>query len=413
MGEVSSGSKLAPEFSWVEIINFSHAVESAYGAQISALLRGHDHCDLCRHEWAKSSFKGNENCRDFERVQNVLTMTTMTLMDDGEKRISGFLKREVSCPSVAHYIDGTPLPKVYTLEFSSEEVKNFSNKVHQYLGKESLAYVESHLERLQEDLEECEEDRKDNEERLNAKKPLCDEQKKAVEKANSQMATLEKELNNIIIGTERAKADIESLEAEQKATIANHETLLKKLSDGEKILKEKQKNIDECDKAIAKYNEELNNADKKDESVVKKFFGGLKNLLGLSDPNKDYTPDELKNKLKKVERDTFQLQSTLEEDNEKAEKLSNQLKTIELNLNEKKHLLAILKKQKADKEPELEKAKDSVRKETQKYNEQQNEINQYERKVKLAKDDIESIQRDIKLCNTQKEQYTRWISTQN
>jgi chromosome segregation ATPase len=82
-------------------------------------------------------------------------------------------------------------------------------------------------------------------------------------------------------------------------------------------------------------------------------------------------------------------------------------------LNEKKNLLAILKKQKSDKEPELEKAKDSVRKETQKYNEQQNEINQYERKVKLAKDDIESIQRDIKLCNTQKEQYTRWISTQN
>jgi chromosome segregation ATPase len=188
---------------------------------------------------------------------------------------------------------------------------------------------------------------------------------------------------------------------------------LKKLSDGEKILKEKQKNIDECDKAIAKYNEELNNADKKDESVVKKIFGGLKNLLGLSDPNKDYTPDELKNKLKKVERDTFQLQSEFIHNNKKAEELSNQLKTIELNLNEKKNLLAILKKQKADKEPELEKAKDSVRKETQKYNEQQNEINQYERKVKLAKDDIESIQRDIKLCNTQKEQYTRWISTQN
>ena len=416
MGEVSSGSKLAPEFSWVEIINFSHAVESAYGAQISALLRGHDHCDLCRHEWAKSSFKGNENCRDFERVQNVLTMTTMTLMDDGEKRISGFLKREVSCPSVAHYIDGTPLPKVYTLEFSAEEVKNFSNKVHQYLGKESLAYVESHLERLQEDLEECEEDRKDNEERLNTKKPLCDEQKKAVEKANSQMATLEKELNNIIIGTERAKADIESLEAEQKATVNNRKALLEKINDSEKILKEKQKNIDECNRAIAKYNEELKNADKKDESFfekLKKAKEKVIDFLGLSDPNKNYTPDELKNKFNKVERDTFQLQSTLEEDNEKAEKLSNQLKTIELKLNEKKNLLAILKKQKSDKEPELEKAKDSVRKETQKYNEQQNEINQYERKVKLAKDDIESIQRDIKLCNTQKEQYTRWISTQN
>lgn len=398
MGEVSSGSKLHPDFSWVELINFSHAVESAYGVVIRALLRGHDHCDLYRHEWAKSSFKGNENCSDFERVQDVLTMTSMTLMESGEERISGFLKREVACPSVARYSGSTLLPQVYSLEFTAEEVKKYCGEVRKHLGKESLEYVDKHLARLQGDLEDAEEDLKENSEKLNAQKPVYEEQKKIVENANSQTIELENVVKNITTELEKIDNDIARLKSEKNITIENREELLKRIRDGEEFLQEKKEKIDE-------FNNALGQKEKK-ENLLKKALA----YFGLSDSKKKYTQGELQKLQKKVQSDIFHLQSTLQADEKKADGLSEKLKLIELNLDEQVNLGKSLNQQKSEKESKLGEMKKYLSKETQMLNDLQNEITPCERRIKQASDEIAEINRDMELCNTKKELFTGWIS---
>lgn len=396
MGEVSSGSKLHPDFSWVELINFSHAVESAYGVVIRALLRGHDHCDLYRHEWAKSTFKGNENCSDFERVQDVLTMTSMTLMESGEERISGFLKREVACPSVARYNGSKLLPQVYSLEFTAEEVKKYCGEVRKHLGKESLGYVDKHLARLQGDLEDAEEDLKENSEKFDALKPVYDEQAKIVENVNSQITELEKVIKDITTELEKTGNEITRLESEISTSTASREELLKGIRDGEEVLLEKKKSLDEFNKAL----------EQKEENLWEKALA----FFGLSKSKKKYTPDDLKKLLKNVESDIFKLQSTLQADEKKVDNLSEKLKVFELNLDEMANLGKSLNQQKSEKESELGKMKNSLSKETQKLNDLQNEITPCERRIKQASDEIAEINRDMDLCNTKKELFTSWIS---
>ena len=118
--DVPTGTKLSPDFSWVEIANFSEAIEKAYGVAIHCMVRGHDHCDLCRHDWARSSFAGNDNCPSEKaaRVRDVLTMTSMVMMykEDG---LPGFLQRKTSYPTVARYNSHEVKPEVFTVEIDS------------------------------------------------------------------------------------------------------------------------------------------------------------------------------------------------------------------------------------------------------------------------------------------------------
>lgn len=116
--DVSTGTKLSPDFSWVEIINFSEAVEKAYGVKVRSMVRGHDHCDLCRHDWARSTFAGNDNCppEKAERVRDVLTMTSMVMMYK-EENLPGFFQEKIACPTVARYRADDVRPEVVTVRF--------------------------------------------------------------------------------------------------------------------------------------------------------------------------------------------------------------------------------------------------------------------------------------------------------
>ena len=118
--DVSTGTKLSPDFSWAEIVNFSEAVEKAYGVRIRSMVRGHDHCDLCRHDWARSAFAGNDNCpaERADRVRDVLTMTSMAMMYK-EEGLSGFLQEKVSFPTIARYRADDVRPEVFTVCFDA------------------------------------------------------------------------------------------------------------------------------------------------------------------------------------------------------------------------------------------------------------------------------------------------------
>lgn len=116
--DVSTGTKLAPDFSWVEIANFSEAIEKAYGVPVRSMVRGHDHCDLCRHDWARSMFAGNDNCppEKAERVRDVLTMTSMVMMYK-EEGLPGFFQEKFAYPTIARYLADDVRPEVFTVRF--------------------------------------------------------------------------------------------------------------------------------------------------------------------------------------------------------------------------------------------------------------------------------------------------------
>lgn len=409
VGELSAGSKISPEFSWVEIINFSHAVESAYGVVIRSMLRGHDHCDLCRHEWSSSPFKGNENCSDFEKVQHVLTMTTMTLMDDGEKRMASFLKREVSCPSVARYNDATPLPRVYTMEFMTDEVRKYCDQLRRHLGRESLGYVETHLERLGEDRQEIEEDYKENKEKIEKNAPLCDEQKKRVDQLNESLALKENELKTIeteLKNLEQCKADCENALASSKAC---SEATQKKIVESEKCLQDNKEKIAICKGAIKEYDE-----NPKDEKIRQKTMNVVRDPLNIVDDKREYSPSELNKMLQKFMKETDELQERLLNQRKLAEKVkmecSEHETELETELNELIEECSKLGAVLPEQDSELARIRDEVRKETQNLNEMQEKISQCERKFKQAENELKGLSRDIELCNVKKELYSSWVN---
>ena len=405
VGELSAGSKISPEFSWVEIINFSHAVESAYGVVIRSMLRGHDHCDLCRHEWSSSPFKGNETCSDFEKVQHVLTMTTMTLMDDGEKRMASFLKREVSCPSVARYNDAAPLPQVYTMEFTTDEVRKYCDLLRRHLGRESLGYVEAHLKRLGEDRQEIEEDYNESKEKLERNAPLCDEQKKRVDQLNESLALKENELKAAeteLKNLEQCKADCEKALASGKAHL---ETTQKEVAETQKCLQERNEKIKACDDAIGEYDQ-----NPKDDKIRQNATNAVRDLLNVGDDKREYSPSDLSKMFQKFKTETEELQTRFLNQSEHAEKLKMECTGHETELNTLIEKCSKLGALMSEQDSELARVRDEVRKETQNLNEMQEKISQCERKFKQAENELKGLSRDMELCNVKKELYSSWGS---
>ena len=405
VGELSAGSKISPEFSWVEIINFSHAVESAYGVVIRSMLRGHDHCDLCRHEWSSSPFKGNETCSDFEKVQHVLTMTTMTLMDDGEKRMASFLKREVSCPSVARYNDAAPLPQVYTMEFTTDEVRKYCDLLRRHLGRESLGYVEAHLKRLGEDRQEIEEDYNECKEKLERNAPLCDEQKKRVDQLNESLALKENELKAAeteLKNLEQCKADCEKALASGKAHL---ETTQKEVAETQKCLQERNEKIKACDDAIGEYDQ-----NPKDDKIRQNATNAVRDLLNVGDDKREYSPSDLSKMFQKFKTETEELQTRFLNQSEHAEKLKMECTGHETELNTLIEKCSKLGALMSEQDSELARVRDEVRKETQNLNEMQEKISQCERKFKQAENELKGLSRDMELCNVKKELYSSWGS---
>lgn len=278
-GDVPLGSKISPEFSWAEIINFSHAVEKAYGVKIRSMLRGHDHCGISRHEWSKSSFKGNDACQDASCVTEVLTMTSMVLMENEETRL---YHQNLSCPAVAHYIAESIMPKVYSLRLSLQDVKAYYKQVQKTFGTETLAYIKKKQGNLEEELEDWKQDKEESDRKYETEKISFENLKKDYEIAQEifnecQKKTEEsenkiKEYENQISVIEQEKNEIE----ERQKSMGK----LKKLANG--VMSVFWSNGDESDGAcnlnslIELKTSESGNLErlKKDVTDAKKLFDG-------------------------------------------------------------------------------------------------------------------------------------------
>lgn len=140
--DVSTGTKLSPDFSWAEIANFGEAIEKTYGVTIHCMVRGHDHCDLCRHDWARSSFSGNDNCprEKAEKVRYVLTMTSMIMMYK-EEGLPGFLQHKTSYPTVARYDAHDAKPEVFTICFDSDVALQYCDSAYRPISIEQARVI--------------------------------------------------------------------------------------------------------------------------------------------------------------------------------------------------------------------------------------------------------------------------------
>jgi len=140
--DVSNGTKISPDFSWVEIVNFGEAIEKAYGVPVRSMVRGHDHCDLCRHDWARSSFSGNDNCppEKAAKVRDVLTMTSMVMMYK-EESLPGFLQHKTSFPTVARYNAHDAKPDVFTISFDSAAALQYCDEARKPISVEQARII--------------------------------------------------------------------------------------------------------------------------------------------------------------------------------------------------------------------------------------------------------------------------------
>ena len=148
-GTAISGTKLKDFFSWLELINFSFAIEEAYGVKIRSCLRGHDHCDLCRHDWISNNLKEDKAPREKrERIKNVLTMTSISIVDAGERRLPGFQQQRFSYPSVAHWIPEESSPRVFSLMFDPRELASLNGFAESIHYEEKGLFVKSRMQSL-------------------------------------------------------------------------------------------------------------------------------------------------------------------------------------------------------------------------------------------------------------------------
>jgi hypothetical protein len=140
--DVSTGTKLSPEFSWAEIVNFGEAIERAYGVAVRCMVRGHDHCDLCRHDWARSSFAGNDSCppEKAAKVRDVLTMTSMVMMYN-EQGLPGFQQQKTSYPTVARYNPREIKPDVFTMAFNAIEALRYCDEAREPIEVEQARII--------------------------------------------------------------------------------------------------------------------------------------------------------------------------------------------------------------------------------------------------------------------------------
>ena len=140
--DVSTGTKLSPDFSWAEIVNFGEAVEKVYGVAVRCMVRGHDHCDLCRHDWARSSFEGNDSVppEKAAKVRDVLTMTSMLMMYK-EESLPGFHQHKTSYPTVARYNSREIKPDVFTLLLDSAEALRYCDEARRPIAVEQARII--------------------------------------------------------------------------------------------------------------------------------------------------------------------------------------------------------------------------------------------------------------------------------
>lgn len=147
--DAMSGTKTGEEFSWIELMNLSAALKKRYGISTKTYLRGHDHCELCRHKWA--TIKNNRKCKEYENCDNVitdvLTMTSMVLVDDGEKRMPIFSKYEFSYPTIARLNNSTSIPQCYSISIREDDIKSYEEGVSKAFYSKNIELLNNRKDR--------------------------------------------------------------------------------------------------------------------------------------------------------------------------------------------------------------------------------------------------------------------------
>ncbi len=185
--DVSNGTKISPDFSWMEIINFGEAIEKAYGVPVRSMVRGHDHCDLCRHDWAWSSFAGNDNCppEKAAKVRDVLTMTSMAMLYR-EENLPGFLQHKTSFPTVARYNAHDVKPDVFTISFDSVGALQYCDAARKPISVEQARIIAGRKSSVEANRVRMRKEQESVEEELNAaRKKLVDLDKAVLESEQS------------------------------------------------------------------------------------------------------------------------------------------------------------------------------------------------------------------------------------
>ena len=440
--ESLSGSKIGPSYSWREIINFSQAIKKVYGVEIRSLLRGHDHCKLCRHEWSKSTFTGNEYCQNPDLVRDVLTMTSMVFMDDNEKR---FYKSEFSFPSVAHYVHEQIVPKVYSLELLKQDIESYYNKVKKVHGRNSANYIEKRilklkeqtkelsdlLEKKLEELSPIEQEEKTKAAELSALEEEEQEKLKELDALEQEklkeLDALEKEESGKLLELDQKKLkelqDLNQSKAEELSALEQKEQENKaKLSALEK------ENIDKMKKSQASNFAKLKKLEKKYYKYIdeKEHYNKITKISFEIDTLKDEISD-IGQRLNEIIVDKNKVCSGIESiskrKNEIEEEYAKDLGKIEEKYRQKnEYALRKYCDEKAEKEDKYDKKKEVVKGELDKITESKktvlkecNEIKERKKPVKEEYNTIarnkEDLKKTIDYCETRKAEYSQWSNS--
>ena len=440
--ESLSGSKMHPDYSWREIINFSQAMQKVYGVEVRSLLRGHNHCKLCRHEWNKSTFTGNEYCQNPDLVRDVLTMTSLLLMEDSEKRSC---KREFSFPSVAHYVPGQIVPKVYSLELLKQDIESYYNEVKKVHGRNSANYIERRILKLEEQKKELSYLLKQKSEELSplkdnaqkkqdelyaleqAERGKQDELNKLDEDKKKELSDLEQrkkeKLNKL---DEDKKKEISDLEQEKQDNLSpleqeKHENEIK-LSNSENKEKEKNKSKKSYERELEKLEKQYNEALNKEEPALKEIYqidkkreNVSKEIADIDESLKGITADK-EDAESKIESISIDIRN-IEEEYRKS------LGEIEKKYDKDKASVEATKLQdQENKEREYDEQKKGIEEELKKIRESKERVKEELEEITERKKPIEdeynkiagqekSKKQDIDNCKEEKAKYSQWSNS--
>ena len=185
------------------------------------MVRGHDHCDLCRHDWARSSFAGNDNCppEKAARVRDVLTMTSMVMMYK-EEGLPGFLQRKTSYPTVARYNPRAVKPDVFTVVFDSAAALQYCDEARKPILVEQARIIVGRKTSVETDRTRMRAEQESVENELKKLREQLVELDKAVVESEKALSLWKKEKEKIesrpIADTKRILAMREKIKAKQE-----------------------------------------------------------------------------------------------------------------------------------------------------------------------------------------------------
>ena len=247
-GDPLGATKIAPDFSWAELSNFSAFLGKNYGKPVKALLRGHDHCDLNRHQWSKMTPEQQSKLPAESRDLQVLTMTTMALLYDNEPSLRGFAQKPYSYPSIAYYQSDNAVPHCYSIvmDNSKGDVDHYYDLIWGKHCAETCQRLAKRLEWLNKKLQEA------MEEQQTAQKNMVN--------AGKEEKTRQEEVDNCFKKGRDKYSEKEELSKQLQGKTQEKNTLINELSKLEEQKRKCEKNLNELKTMRIEYNQKLKTA---------------------------------------------------------------------------------------------------------------------------------------------------------